>query len=241
MIALWRGAGKRAIAARSQEGGMADGRLLLGTRRYSSWSLRGWLAVRLAGLDVEEVLIRLEGGGPGSEVARQSPSGLVPFLEHQGVQVWESLAICEYCAEAYPALWPQEKAARARARSISAEMHAGFSGLRKAMPMVLGRDGAGRGQTAEAMADIARIETLWRETRAQFGGDGPYLFGALFNGADVMYAPVVTRLLTYQPAVGADTRAYCEAVRAHPLVDEWYGLAALEPAEWRMEHYETSP
>ena len=220
---------------------MADGTLLLGTRRYSSWSLRGWLAVRLAGLDVEDVVIPLEGGGPTSAVARRSPSGLVPFLEHRGVQVWESLAICEYCAEAFPAFWPADKAARARARSISAEMHAGFRGLRQAMPMVLGRDGAGRGQTAAALEDIARIETLWRETRGRFGGDGPYLFGALFTGADVMYAPVVARLLTYQPAMGDDTRAYCAAVRAHPLVSEWYDLAAQEPVEWQMDHYETSP
>ena len=220
---------------------MADGRLLIGTRRYSSWSLRGWLAVRLAGLDVEEVVIRLEGASATSAVARTSPSGLVPFLEHQGIQIWESLSICEYCAEAYPAFWPQDKAARARARSISAEMHAGFRGLRQAMPMVLGRDGAGHGQTADALTDIERIETLWRETRAQFGGDGPYLFGALFTGADVMYAPVVARLLTYQPAIGEDTRAYCEAVRAYPLMDEWYRLAAAEPAEWQMDHYEKSP
>ena len=220
---------------------MADGRLLLGTRRYSSWSMRGWLAVRLAGLDVEDEVIRLEGASPTSAVARQSPSGLVPFLEHQGVPVWESLSICEYCADAYPAFWPQERAARARARSISAEMHAGFRGLRQAMPMVLGRDGTGRGQTEAALADIARIETLWRETRRQFGADGPYLFGVAFTGADVMYAPVVARLLTYRPAIGEDTLAYCKAVRAHPLVSEWYDLAAQEPVEWQMDHYEKSP
>ncbi len=220
---------------------MAGGTLLLGTRRYSSWSLRGWLAVRLAGLDVEDVVIQLEGGGAGSSVSRRSPSGLVPFLEHGGVQVWESLAICEYCAEAYPALWPGDRAARAWARSISAEMHAGFRDLRQAMPMVLGRDGAGRGQTEGALRDVERIETLWRETRAQFGGGGPYLFGAAFTGADVMYAPVVARLLTYRPAIGADTLAYCEAVRAHPLMEEWYRLAAAEPVAWRMDHYEMSP
>lgn len=220
---------------------MSDGTLLLGTRRYSSWSLRGWLAVRLAGLDVEEIVIPLEGASPTSAVARRSPSGLVPFLEHQGIQVWESLSICEYCAEVYPAFWPQDKAARARARSISAEMHAGFRGLRQAMPMVLGRDGAGRGQTEAALADIKRIETLWRETRAQFGADGPFLFGALFTGADVMFAPVVARLLTYRPAIGEDTRAYCEGVRAHALVSEWYDLAAQEPVEWQMDHYENSP
>ena len=220
---------------------MMDGKLLLGTRRYSSWSMRGWLAVRLAGLDVEDVVIRLEGGGAGSAVSQQSPSGLVPFLEHQGAQVWESLAIVEYCAEAFPALWPGERVARARARSISAEMHAGFRGVRQAMPMVLGRNGAGRGQTAAALEDIARIETLWRETRAMFGAGGPFLFGADFTGADVMFAPVVARLLTYAPAISDETRAYCDAVRAYPLMDEWYAMAAAEPASWQMDHYENSP
>ena len=220
---------------------MSDGTLLLGTRRYSSWSLRGWLAVRLAGLDVEDVVIPLEGGGAGTAVSQRSPSGLVPFLEHGGVQVWESLAIVEYCAEAFPALWPADRAARARARAISAEMHAGFRGLRQAMPMVLGRDGAGRGQTAEALADVAQIEALWRETRTAYGAGGPFLFGAAFNAADAMYAPVVARLLTYQPAVAADAQAYCEAVRQHPLMVQWYDLAAQEPESWRMEHYEGSP
>ncbi len=220
---------------------MADGTLLLGTRRYSSWSLRGWLAVRLAGLDVTDDVIQLTGAGPGSEVARRSPSGLVPFLEHRGIQVWETLAICEYCAEHQPALWPADLAARTRARVISAEMHAGFRALRQAMPMVLGRDGQGRGKTPEALADIARIETLWRDTRTAFGNDGPYLFGRAFNAADAMFAPVAARLLTYQPPLAADTRAYCDAVRAHPLVAQWYDLAAQEPPEWRQPGYENSP
>lgn len=222
---------------------MADGTLLLGTRRYSSWSLRGWLAVRLAGLDVTDDVIQLTGAAPasGSEVARRSPSGLVPFLEHRGIQVWETLAICEYCAEHQPALWPADLAARTQARVISAEMHAGFRALRQAMPMVLGRDGQGRGQTPEALADIARIETLWRATRARFGSGGPYLFGATFNAADAMFAPVVARLLTYQPPIAADTSAYCDAVRAHPLVARWYDLAAQEPPDWRQPGYENSP
>lgn len=217
-----------------------DGTLLLGTRRYSSWSLRGWLAVRLAGLDVAEEVIRLEGGGPGSEVARRTPAGLVPYLEHRGNRVWETIAICEYCAEIAPALWPERLDARTHARVISAEMHAGFRALRQAMPMVLGRDAPGRGQTAGALADIARIETLWRDTRARFGAGGPYLFGALFNAADAMYAPVVARLLTYAPPIADDTRAYCDAVRAYPLVDEWYRLAAEEPPGWRLDAYENA-
>ncbi len=117
---------------------MADGRLFLGSRRYSSWSFRGWLAVRLAGLDVEEVVLPLrETRSP--DIAAASPSGLVPYLEHRGVRVWDSLAIAEYCAELAPGLWPADRGARAHARSIAAEMHAGFRGLRMAMPMNLGR------------------------------------------------------------------------------------------------------
>lgn len=217
---------------------MPQGRLFIGTRRYSSWSLRGWLAVRLAGLEIEDVVIPLTGGGPDSAVARATPSGLVPYLEHDGLRIWESLAICEYCAELNPALWPAERPARTHARVIAAEMHAGFRGLRQAMPMVLGRDAAGLGRTPEALADIAVIEARWRDARAAFGGGGPFLFGATFNAADAMFAPVVTRLLTYAPELADDTMAYCVAVREHPLMELWYALAASEPVEWRLEHYE---
>jgi glutathione S-transferase len=220
---------------------MADGTLLLGTRRYSSWSLRGWLAVRLAGLDVTEEVIKLTGAGPDSEVARRSPSRMVPYLIHRGIHVWETLAICEYCAELQTSLWPEALDARTQARAISAEMHAGFRGIRGAMPMVLGRDGAGHGQTSEALADIRRIEALWRQTRERFGAGGPYLFGATFTAADAMFAPVVTRLLTYQPPITSETEAYCAAVRAHPLMTEWYDLAAQEALDWRRPDVENSP
>ena len=221
---------------------MPDGRLYIGTRRYSSWSLRGWLAVRLAGLDVEEVVIPLGDSRQGSTpaVAAVSPSGLVPYLEHEGHQVWETLAICEYCAEIEPALWPADRAARTRARVISAEMHAGFRALRTAMPMVLNKTAPGAGQTPEALADVARIEALWRDARAGFGAGGPFLFGPAFNAADAMFAPVVARLLCCQPPLAADTRAYCDSVRAHPLVTAWYDAAAQEPAEWRLAHYEAA-
>ena len=217
---------------------MPDGRLYLGNRRYSSWSMRGWLAVSLARLDVEEVVIPLSGGGDTGAVRQVSPSGLVPYLEHNGHRVWETLAICEYCAELSPAIWPADFAARTRARVIATEMHAGFRDLRMAMPMNLGRVFAGLGRSEGALADIARIETLWAETRQHFGGGGPFLFGAAFNGADAMFAPVVARFLTYQPELTADTRAYCEAVRAHPLVAAWYDGAAAEPASWLLDKYE---
>ncbi|HUZ65255.1 MAG TPA: glutathione S-transferase family protein [Acetobacteraceae bacterium] len=219
---------------------MSEGRLVIGTRRYSSWSLRGWLAVKLAGLDVEEVLIPLAGGATPA-LRNATPAGLVPFLVHRGVEVWESLAICEYCAEQHPALWPADPAARAHARSIAAEMHAGFRELRMAMPMNLGREFTGHGRTPGALADIARIEAIWQQTRTRFGAGGAFLFGTAFTAADAMYAPIVARFLTYRPELSATARAYCDAVRAHPLVAAWYEAAAAEPAAWLLDKYETRP
>ncbi len=216
---------------------MADGILYLGNRRYSSWSLRGWLAVRLAGLDVTEEVIPLAGGNTPA-VKAVSPSGLVPCLIHRGAVVWETIAIGEYCAEIRPTLWPAERPARAHARAIAAEMHAGFAALRGAMQMDLCRAFPGAGRTPECLADIARIEALWRQTRLRFGGDGPFPFGAAFTLADAMYAPVVTRFLTYRPELGPDTEAYCAAVRGFPLVADWYAAAAEEPAAWQIAKYE---
>jgi len=218
---------------------MSEGRLVIGNRRYSSWSLRGWLAVRLAGLDVEVELIPFSRPGPTEAIGRLSPNGLVPYLEHRGARVWESLAVCEYCAEVMPALWPADRVARAHARSIATEMHAAFRGLRQAMWMNLGCDFAGLGRTAEALADIARIEAMWAETRVRFGDGGRFLFGAKFGAADAMYAPVVTRFLTWKPTISAATQAYCDAVRAYPLVAAWYDAAAAEPDDWKLPDYET--
>ncbi len=213
-------------------------RLFIGTRRYSSWSLRGWLPVRLAALDVEEVVIPI-GAGPSQAITEATPAGLVPYLEHDGARIWESLAICEYCAEFFPALWPEDRVARAQARSIASEMHAGFRGLRAAMPMnLLRHDYAGRGQTPESLADIFRVDKIFVETREKFGGGGDFLFGKQFGAADVMYAPVVARLLTYRPAISPASQSYCDAVRAHPLVDAWYRAAAEEPQSWVLAKYE---
>lgn len=214
---------------------MTEGRLLIGNRRYSSWSLRGWLPVRLAGLDVEEVVIPFAPAGAASAIKGRTPSDLVPYLEHRGARVWESLAICEYCAEQAPGLWPEDSAARAHARSIAAEMHAGFRDLRIAMPMNLGRL-APVTVTPACRADIDRVEAIWREARAAHGG--PFLFGATFGNADAMYAPVVARLLSYRPELGADALAYCDAARAHPLMTAWYDAAAAEPKEWLLDKYE---
>lgn len=213
-------------------------KLYLGTARYSSWSLRGWLMVRLAGLQAEEIFIPLAGGNTPA-VKSVTPSGTVPYLEHEGARIWESLAIAEYCAELKPALWPQERVARAQARAIAAEMHAGFRALRLAMPMNLGRDYAGLGQTPDCMADISRIEAIWAQTRSLFGGSGAYLFGATFNAVDAMFAPIAARFITYAPPLSTLARNYCAAVRAHPLVTQWYEMAADEPASWHLEKYET--
>lgn len=214
---------------------MADGRLVIGTKRYSSWSLRGWLAVRLAGLDVEEVVVPLAGGS-SPEVKRLTPSGTVPYLEHRGARIWESLAILEYCAEITPSLWPADRVARAHARSVASEMHAGFRGLRMAMPMNILREFPGQGRTPDALADTARIEALWAEALAAHGG--PFLFGAALNAADVMFAPVVCRFLTWQPALSETSKAYVAAMRAHPLMERWYADAAAEPASWLLDKYE---
>lgn len=217
---------------------MAEGRLVIGTKRYSSWSMRGWLMVKLAELDVEEVVLPLAGAGSGSTAAIKaiSPNALVPYLEHRGARVWESIAIAEYCAEFKADLWPRHRTARAHARSIAAEMHSGFRGLRMAMPMNLGRTFAGLGRTPDALADIARIEAIWAEAIAAHGG--PFLGGDHFGLVDAMYAPVVTRFLTWQPEISAGSRAYCDLVRAHPLVDRWYRDAAAEPADWLLPKYE---
>lgn len=214
---------------------MAEGRLVIGNRRYSSWSLRGWLPVQLAGLDVAVEVLPLAGGSTPA-IKAATPAGLVPYLEHRGARVWESLAIGEYCAEIAPKLWPADRVRRAQARSVAAEMHAGYRELRLAMPMNLGRAFPGRRRTEGALADIARIEALWAECLdAQ---DGPFLFGADFTLPDVMFAPVCARFLTWQPELSARSRAYVEAVRAHPLVDRWYLDAMAEPDEWLLEKYE---
>ncbi|MDJ0390138.1 glutathione S-transferase family protein [Roseomonas sp. E05] len=217
---------------------MAEGRLFIGTKMYSSWSLRGWLAVRLAGLEVEEVVIPLAGGATAA-VKEATPSGTVPYLEHRGARIWESLAIIEYCAETAPSLWPADPVARAQARSMAAEMHAGFRGLRMAMPMTILNRFPGQGRTPEALADIARIEAIWREALLNSGG--PFLFGAGFGAADAMFAPVACRFLTWEPELSEASRAYVDAVRAHPLVRRWYDEAAAEPAEWRLPKYEPQP
>ena len=223
---------------------MVDGRLVIGTRRYSSWSLRGWLCVRLAGLAVRVEALRLAGGGKTVEIKALSPNGCVPYLEHEGAVVWDSLSIAEYCAEFAPGLWPSDRCARAQARSIAAEMHSGFRGVRSALPMNLGREARplAAGLDEAALADIARINTLWTEQRRQYAQEGPYLFGAAFGNADAMFAPVVSRFLSYAvPGLSEESQAYMQAVRNHPLMREWADEASREPQGWQLDMYETIP
>lgn len=216
-------------------------RLVIGTQRYSSWSLRGWLPVMMAGLEVEVQVIRLE-AGPSAAIAQETPSGTVPYLEHDGATVWDSLAIAEYCAELAPGLWPEDRIARAAARSAAAEMHAGFRALRIALPMNTGRaEGPRTPIDAAVRADIGRLGALWAGLRARFVGAataGPYLFGE-FSLADAAFAPVALRLDRYQVALDADAGAYVAAVLAHPLMQRWCAEAAAEPESWRLEKYES--
>lgn len=217
---------------------MADFTLYIGNKNYSSWSLRGWLMAKASGIAFEEVLIRLRQPNTKAEVLRHSPSGRVPALVHGEVSVWESLAIGEYLAELYPDanLWPRSRAARAVARSVSTEMHAGFSALRTHFPMNMRSSFPNRASTPEVQADIDRITAIWHDCRTRFGKDGPFLFGSAFSNADAMYAPVVSRFRTYKVELDAGTQAYCDAVWSWPPMQEWAAGAKNEP--WVIEDSE---
>jgi glutathione S-transferase len=215
-------------------GGMADFTLVIGNKNYSSWSLRGWLMAKIAGIEFDEVMIPLDLPETQAAIRKQSPSGKVPVLLHRGLAVWESLAIAEYLNDLHPesGLWPAAEAARAHARSISAEMHAGFIELRNNMPMNIRASYPGKGMTPAVRADIERIQSLWRDCRKRFAGaadkDDGFLFGPI-SAADAMYAPVVTRLRTFGVKLDSDTDAYCETVLAWPAMKEWIDAAKHEP------------
>lgn len=212
--------------------------LVIANKIYSSWSLRPWILMRHYGLPFEEVVIPLDQPETRARILAYSPAGKVPVLIDGDAVVWESLAILETLAERHPDLpiWPRDPAARALARSITGEMHAGFRALRAALPMNLGRRYAHRDRGADVGADVARITAIWRDARDRFGAGGPYLFGADFGAADAMYAPVVTRLDTYQWPVEADIRAYMDAVLALPAFREWREQGLRE--SWLVPHDE---
>ena len=203
--------------------------LVVGNKNYSSWSMRPWVLLRGLAIPFEEKKLRFNSEEWARGIGRWSPSGMVPVLWRGDEAIWDTLAIVETVAEWYPGkgVWPADPAARAFARSMSAEMHSGFRDLRTTMPMNIRASHPGKGMTPATRANIARIESLWGEARRRFGGSGPFLFGA-FCAADAMYAPVVMRFATYGVPLGAGAAAYCEAMRAAPGVDAWIREALAE-------------
>jgi glutathione S-transferase len=205
--------------------------LVVGNKNYSSWSMRPWLAMRHLGLDFEETVIPLDQPETARQIALHSAAGKVPVLHHMGITVWESLAILEYLDEIYPEkeLWPSDREARAMARAVANEMHAGFAPLRNALPMNLRRERRPPRAplSEEVKANIARIEGLWRNCRRRHGRAGPFLFGR-FSSADAMYAPVATRLDTYAVEVADDTRDYMDTILELPAFKDWKQGAARE-------------
>ena len=216
---------------------MAKLHLIIGNKNYSSWSLRPWLAMTMAGLDFDETMILLDTPATKKQIAEHSKAGRVPILRHGKVTIWETLAILEYLAETFPEknLWPKAKAARAVARSISNEMHAGFSNLRNACPMNLRRPPKSVVLNDATRADIARIEEIWRDCRQTYGKGGKFLFGRFCN-ADAMFAPVVTRFETYAIPVAKDSKAYMDAVMATKAFQIWKSAALKET--WILPHDE---
>jgi glutathione S-transferase len=204
--------------------------LLIGNKNYSSWSLRPWIAMKVAGIAFAEQVISLDASDFQERVRKISGTGKVPALADGATQVWESLAILEYLAEKFPqaGLWPAEPAARAHARAIAAEMHAGFTPLRQHYPMNIRRPVKRREPIAEVVDNIGRIDAMWTDCRNRFGQAGPFLFGA-FGAADAMYAPVVSRFHTYAVDVGPVAKAYMAAVMALPAWAEWCAAALPEP------------
>jgi glutathione S-transferase len=214
--------------------------LLIGNKNYSSWSLRPWLALKVARIPFDETLITLDTPDFRAKVSAMTGgagAGSVPVLMDGSVRVWETLAILEYLAEKFPqgGLWPPEEGARAHARAVAAEMHSGFQPLRRHLPMNVRRPVKPRALDNAVRADVARIDAIWAEARARFGAGGPFLYGA-FGAADAMYAPVVWRFHTYAVQVSDKARTYMQAVMAMPASIEWREAARREP--WVLEHDE---
>ncbi|MCC6920311.1 MAG: glutathione S-transferase family protein [Alphaproteobacteria bacterium] len=209
--------------------------LTVGTKNWSSWSLRGWLPVKLSGLPFEERLVRLRQDDTQSSVKTISPSGLVPLLKVEdgprSFEIWDSLAIAEFMAEIAPlaGLWPGDPVARAKARAVCAEMHSGFPELRRQYSMEFARHMPGQEPTEGTAKAIARIKDVW--TRCLDESGGPYLFGAAFGNADAFYAPIVSRFHSYDVRLDGAAKAYADAVWHHPLMREWFKAAADEVAQ----------
>ena len=206
--------------------------LIIGNKNYSSWSFRPWIALKAAGIPFKEHLIPLYEPGSREEILRHSPAGKVPVLIDGVATVWESIAILDYLAERYPAahLWPDDAATRAHARSIAAEMHAGFQPLRKACPMNMWLPPKQRTIPDDAAENVRRINAIWFDCLSRYGG--PFLFGAGFGAADAMYAPIVARFNSYGILVSPKCHRYMDAVMALPAWQEWTDAALKE--KWIM-------
>ncbi len=203
--------------------------LTISSRNYSSWSLRGWLLARFAGLEFTETLVSPDDADARRELLLLAPSIRVPCLTHDGARVWNTLAIAQYLDEIVPeaGLWPDDRIARAHCRSISGEMNSGFANLRSSLPMNLKARFPGHKIWAGAQPDIDRIVEIWRDCLATYGG--PFLFGARRTVADAMYAPVVTRFLTYDVKLDRACIGYTRTIMAMPEMIEWIAAARLEP------------
>jgi glutathione S-transferase len=216
---------------------VSDLHLYIGNKNYSSWSLRAWLALKQTGAAFAETVIPLYRDDSTATLAQYSPSGRVPVLRHRDRTIWESLAIGEYLAELFPDahLWPQEPYARAVARAVSNEMHAGFTALRTHLPMDM-RARRRQHSGGQAVApDIRRIVDLWSDCRQRFGKQGSFLFGA-YSLADAMYAPVVSRFITYGISVEGRAAQYLEAAWNWPALQAWAEAAQAEP--WVIEVFD---
>lgn len=205
--------------------------LVIGNKNYSSWSLRPWLAMAAKGIPFAEVLIPLDQANTRQQVLQYSPTGLVPALKFGNLLLWESLAIIEYVAEKHPEanLWPEEPEYRAIARSLAAEVHAGFQAFRAHCPMNLRRRAARR-LTSQVEAEVMRLSNYWRRFRLEASG-GPFLFGE-FGAIDAMFAPLATRIRSYEIPVDRVTNEYVDAIYALPAFQKWAQAAAAEP--WRI-------
>lgn len=207
--------------------------LVIGNKLYSSWSMRPWLLMKQLGVAFDEVLVPLDLPDTRTRVLAYSPAGKVPVLVDGDVTVWETLAIMEYVGDAYGApVWPEDRKARAMARAVASEMHAGFQALRSACPMNLGKKYATRDRGEAVARDVARFSEIVRDARKRFGVGGPFLFGA-FSAADAMYAPLATRLDTYSIPLDGTTQAYVDAILALPAFQEWRQAGLKE--EWVVE------
>lgn len=200
-----------------------------GNKTYSSWSLRPWLALKHTGAPFDEIVVPLYVPGYKAKLLAHSPAGKVPVLKHGASLIWDSLAICEYLAEQFPQarLWPADAAARALARSASAEMHAGFAAIRSAMPFNCRASGRRVASSPELESEILRVQNLWRECRERYGREGPWLLGH-FTVLDCMYAPVALRFATYGVQLDSIAKAYLHTVQQHPPVQEWVAAARGE-------------